>query len=34
MTQPLRIAYAAVVAGALMLLYILPELAPGCWVPR
>lgn len=30
MTQPLRIAYAAVVAGALMLLYILPELAP--WV--
>ena len=30
MAQPLRIAYAAVVAGALMLLYILPELAP--WV--
>lgn len=30
MTQPLRIAYALVVAGALMLLYILPELAP--WV--
>ncbi|QXH45800.1 phosphatidate cytidylyltransferase [Pseudomonas xanthosomatis] len=28
--QPLRIAYAAVVAGGLMLLYILPELAP--WV--
>ncbi|MDR2308653.1 MAG: phosphatidate cytidylyltransferase [Paucimonas sp.] len=30
MAQPLRIAYAAVVAGALMLLYVLPELAP--WV--
>ena len=30
MAQPLRIAYAVVVAGALMLLYILPELAP--WV--
>jgi phosphatidate cytidylyltransferase len=30
MAQPLRIAYAVVVAGALMLLYIFPELAP--WV--
>lgn len=30
MAQPLRVAYALVVAGALMLLYILPELAP--WV--
>ena len=30
MTQPLRIAYAAVVAGALMLLYLMPDLAP--WV--
>ncbi|MEG0247493.1 MAG: phosphatidate cytidylyltransferase [Pseudomonas sp.] len=30
MTQPLRIAYAAVVAGALMLLHLMPDLAP--WV--
>ncbi|MGV2832435.1 phosphatidate cytidylyltransferase [Pseudomonas shirazensis] len=30
MAQPMRIAYAAVVAAALMLLYLLPELAP--WV--
>ncbi|KAB5624196.1 phosphatidate cytidylyltransferase [Pseudomonas putida] len=30
MAQPLRIAYAAVVAGALMVLYLMPDLAP--WV--